>query len=201
MTAPSITTDLIAYNFNIETSDFFAHLKNAPLSPLIGQSFMHELARDGDTLSAEVILQTGGHIDLPDDEGRRPLHEAAFFGKLEMVKLLVANGAVIDAPIHPFGYTALYLAIQQGRHDVARFLIENGARLSVIDHLSGQGLLHIAAARGDVLMTGLLVAAGIDVFAQDKRGQTARDYAAKAGERDLERILLKIMVHHARFCA
>lgn len=197
MTAPSIATDLLAHNLN-NAPDFLSQLKNMPISPLIGQSFMHELAREGDVLSAEVIIAAGGEVDLPDEEGRRPLHEAASSGRLDMIKLLLKHGAVMDAPIAPFGYTALYLAVQQGRYDIVRFLLERGARVNVQDVLSGEGLLHITASRGDMLMAGILIAAGVDVFAEDRRGQTARDHAGKKGRKDLEKVLLKVMQHHAR---
>lgn len=198
MTTSSVMTDLLAYNFNLDTPRL-ADVLGQPAHHHIGQSFMHELAREGDTLSAEVIMLAGGEIDFPDDEGRRPLHEAAFFGRMDMVKFLVQNGAVIDAPLHPFGYTALYYAVQQGHHDIAAWLLTQGARRDVADRLSGQGLLHMAAARGDTKMAGILIAAGIDTLTEDRKGQTARDYAAKGNHKALEKTLLKVMMHHAQF--
>lgn len=198
MTAPSVTADLMAYNFNLETTSFFSQSRKPPPQTLVGQSFLHELAREGDTLSAEVILASGGEIDLPDDQGRRPLHEAASSGQAGMTAFLLLSGALVDAPIHPFGHTALYLAVERGQVGTARLLIEAGARLSVIDLLSGQGLLHMAAAKGDMQMAGVLIAAGIDVFREDRKGQTSRDYAAKYNNRELERALLKVMEHQAR---
>lgn len=206
MTAPSIHTDLLAYNFNLGTTRFAQHVRPAETEEKgffssVGQSFMHELAREGDVLSAEVILDKGGAIDTPDEEGRRPLHEAAYFGRIDMVRFLLSCGAVMDAPVHPFGYTALWFAVAQGHHGIARLLIERGARLDVADALNGQGLLHLAAARGDMVMTGMLIAAGIDVLAEDRRGQTARDYAARYNHKDLERVLVKVMEHHACYGA
>ncbi len=201
MAAPMIETDLIAYNFNLETKDFMAQIADLPRSPLVGQSFLHELAREGDILSAEIIFEAGASIDLPDDEGRRPLHEAAGAGQLEMVAFLLKGGAILDAPIHPFGHTALWLSVRQGHYTVARYLIEQGARLNVADRLSGQGLLHLAATAGDIKMAGILIAAGIDVFHEDGRGQTARDYAARGGHKPLEKILLKVMYHQACYGA
>ena len=202
MTAPSIHTDLLAYNFNLGGAQFSAPSQNADSPfPRLSQSLMHELAREGDVLSAEVILDAGGNIDLPDDEGRRPLHEAAYFGRADMVAFLLDAGALLDAPIHPFGHTALYFAVQQGHASIVRLLLERGARVSVADRLNGQGLLHMAAARGDMKLAGLLIAAGVDVFREDNRGQTARDYAARRNDTALERVLLKVMEHHARYGA
>ena len=196
MTAPSVTTDLIAHNLNFDSPGILKQF-DIPEADLLGQSFMHELAREDDVLSAEAIMEGGTSIDRPDDTGRRPLHEAAFFGSIEMVKFLTHNGALMDAPIAPLGYTALYLAVQQGHLETAKCLVALGARLSVEDRLTGQGLLHVAAARGDMQMTGLLIAAGVDVFQEDKKGQTARDFAAKHNHKELESVLLKIMQHHA----
>jgi ankyrin repeat protein len=191
MTRP-VMTDALAYNFNFNI--------DTPECPL-RHSFMHDLAREGDLLSAEVVFDVGGAIDQPNDEGRRPLHEAAFFGHLDMVSFLLECGADIDAPIHPFGHTALYLAAQQSRYEVVQYLIKRRASLAATDMLLGTGLLHIAAAKNDMRLAGILIAAGIDVFRENLKGHTARDTAARAGHRELENVLLKVMAHRARFVA
>jgi ankyrin repeat protein len=192
-------TDLQAYNFNLNTTDFVRQINNPTPFNLVRQSFMHDLAREGDLLSAEVIFDAGNGLDLPDEIGRRPLHEAAFYGHLDMAQFFLDNGAVLDAPIHPFGHTALYLAVQQSRYDVVRYLIRRGAKLSVEDKLLGTGLLHIAAAKGDMLMAGILISAGINVFHEDKKGMTARDVAARHRHGHLAKTLLKVMEHHAKY--
>ncbi len=186
----SVMTDLLAYNFNIDTTD-----------PSLRHSFMHDLAREGDLLSAEIIFEAGSPIDSPNDEGRRPIHEAAFFGHLDMVRFFISNGVAIDAPVHPFGHTALYLAVQQSHYDIVRYLIKSGARLSVADSLMGTGLLHIAAAKNDMKMVGILIAAGVNVFHENRNGMTARDVAARSNHRMLEKTLLRVMEHHAKYVA
>lgn len=188
----AVMTGVLAHNFNIDITNLHGGL-NAP------RTFMHDLAREGDVLSAEVIFDTDGNIDLPDDLGRRPLHEASFYGHLDMVRFLLQNGAQLDTPIQPFGHTALYLAVQQSRYDVVRHLISQGARLTVADSLTGAGLLHVAASKGDTRMAGILIAAGTDVFHEDKKGAPARDAAIRAGHGDLAGILLKVMEHHGRY--
>lgn len=196
---PSVMTDLLAYNFNLDTTDFITRLTAPPPFDLVRQSFMHDLAREGDVLSAEVIFDAGNELDLPDDIGRRPLHEAAFFGHLDMVCFFLDNGAILDAPINPFGHTALYLAVQQSRYDVVQCLIRRGAALNVEDALLGTGLLHISASKGDMRMTGMLVSSGIDIFHADKKGLTARDIAARHGHYSVAKTLLKVMEHHAKY--
>jgi ankyrin repeat protein len=187
---PTVMTDLLAYNFNID-ADAMARR----------HSFMHDLAREGDVLSAEIIFERGGAIDAPNDEGRRPLHEAAFFGHLDMVSFLLSAGADINAEVVPFGHTALYLAVQQGHHGLVEYLLKKGAKLGVSDALLGTGLLHIAAAKNDMKMLGILVAAGANVFHENRKGMTARDVAAIRGHRALERTLLTLMQHHYKYDA
>lgn len=178
-------------------TDLIIRLNNTTPLSIPRQSLMHDLAREGDILSAEALLAAGIDPDLPDDLGRKPLHEAAFSGHLDMVQFLLDNGAILDAPIHPFGHTALYLAVQQGRHQIASHLIRRGASVHIYDAWTGSGLLHIAAKRGDMLMAGILISAGANVFNEDKRGMTARDMAARSRHPDLEKILLTVMAHHA----
>ena len=151
-------------------------------------------------LTAEIIISNGADPNTPDAQGRRPLHEAAFFGHADMVDCLLAHDAFIDAPAPPFGHTALYMAVERGHHDIARLLLKKGAWAGVTDALSGQGLLHMAAAKGDTQLAGLLVAAGVSVFHEDRKGCTARDYAVRYNHCDLDRVLLKLMEHHARYC-
>jgi len=194
----TVTTELKAYNFNFDDFILSSLPPLALNSRAAGQSFMHDLAREGDVLSAEVMFESGTPIDIPNDIGRHPLHEAAAFGQMEMVKFLLDCGAEADAPVQPLGHTALYLAVEGSWHDIARHLIKHGASLAVTDALLGTGLLHAAAAKGDMLMAGILIAAGADIFHADKKGMTARDTAERHGHKNLSHTLLKVMEHHAR---
>ncbi len=195
----SVVTDFTAFNCNLDTAGLIASLKNPSPFNLVRHSFMHDLAREGDVLSAEILYETGNALDLPNDEGKRPLHEAAFFGHMEMVKFLIGNGALLDAPIHPFGHTALYLAVQQSRYQVVQYLLKCGARIDIQDSLLGTGLLHVAATKDDMKMAGILIASGIDAFREDKKGRTARDIAAQSGFSSIAKALLKVMEHHAKY--
>lgn len=194
---PSAMTGTPIHNFNLETSEFTHLLQKPPPFALVRGSFLHELAKEGDVLSAELILAAGSDINDQDELGWRPLHAAAFYGHLDMVMFLVGEGAMINAPVLPLGHTALTLAVQQSRYDIVSFLMGKGADLSVIDTLTGSGLLHIAAEKGDIRMTGILIAGGASVFHEDAKGMTARDVAARRRHKALESALLKVMEHQA----
>lgn len=199
MAAPSHTIDLIAYNFNIESSDFFSTLQRAARPSLVGESYLHTLAREGDSLTMELLLADGAAVDQADAQGNRPLHEAARCGHMNVVLLLLDHGARCDSPTDPLGISPLMLAVDNGQHDIARLLLRRGASISARGRLNGQGVLHLAAANGDVKMLGLLISAGAGVFGEDKLGQTARDHAARNRHTAAEQALVKVMAHQARY--
>lgn len=67
-----------------------------------------------------------GSLPLVEPALASPIHDAAVAGDVELVELLIENGAdVDDRDVH--GYTPLILAIQAGNTDIAKVLIDNGA--------------------------------------------------------------------------
>lgn len=44
-----------------------------------------------------MLIVNGAQLDFPDKRGRTPLIEAAYTGNLGLVKLLVGNGANVEA--------------------------------------------------------------------------------------------------------
>ena len=199
MAAPTHTIDLIAYNFNIESTDFFTTLQKAARPSLVGESYLHTLAREGDSLTIDLLLQDGAAVDAADAQGSRPLHEASRCGHLDVVNVLLAHGAKLDAKTDPLGVSALMLAIEHGHHDLVRLLVSRGASLSARNRLNGQGVLHLAAQQGDLTTIGLLISAGAGVFMEDRQGQTPRDHAARTHHRAAEQALVKVMSHQARY--
>jgi hypothetical protein len=110
---------------------------------------IHDAAAAGDLEQVEYHLRKRAVLDRPDTTGWAPLHYAAHHGHLEMVELLVKEGATINfGTFDPSAYqmdpvlaqryglalpqnrgkTALDLAVESGRHKVAAFLKENGGK-------------------------------------------------------------------------
>ena len=88
---------------------------------------LREAARRGDVERVEALLAEGVDVDA----GNRYRATALFFacdkGHLEVVRLLVANGASLDIQDTFYQMTASSRAMSNGHLDVARFLIEKGA--------------------------------------------------------------------------
>jgi len=89
---------------------------------------MHEAARRGMVRLISALLEAGADADPANDAGESPLHDAAFHGNLEIVKMLVARKVYIDRQPHSAGlFTPLMRAVKQKHGLVAVFLLQSGA--------------------------------------------------------------------------
>ena len=85
---------------------------------LRSDSMMSLLARNGVPLDNEYQISTAVRMNI--------LQEAIFLGRESITKILLDNGAKVDACSSSHG-TALMIALSMGRVSLARLLIERGA--------------------------------------------------------------------------
>ncbi|QEY25317.1 ankyrin repeat domain-containing protein [Neisseria zalophi] len=71
---------------------------------------LHIAARNNYLNDALIFLQNGALIDIKGDLGYTPLHYACMFGNIEMVRLLLDNGANKNIQ-NEFGENAIKIAI------------------------------------------------------------------------------------------
>ena len=109
----------------------------------------------GHVAVAQLLITHGGQVRQP---GWTPLHYAAFEGRPEMLKLLLAKGADKDA-VAPNGYSALMLAARGGHLEAARALLYEDADVG-IKAPDGLSALGIAKERGNQELADLLRRAG-----------------------------------------
>ena len=114
----------------------------------------------------------------PDGTGSRvsPLHAAANFGRLDMVRLLAERGATVDGA-GPGGETALLIASRQGHVDVVDLLLQLRANINVAAGEHRLTPLHAAAIGGHTRVAALLIGAGALVGAKASNGATPLVYA------------------------
>jgi hypothetical protein len=100
-------------------------------------------------------------------------------GQLEVVQLLIANGA----DIHASDDLALRVAAQYGHIEVVQLLIANGADI----HARNDEALRVAAVNGHIEIMQLLIANGANVHAQNDE---ALRWAAEQGHLEVVQLLL-----------
>jgi ankyrin repeat protein len=114
--------------------------------------------------------------------GWRPLHFAAFGGKLAAVKLLLASGAELDARAkNRFNNTALQTALLCGEAETAKFLLDQGADVNARQDL-GFVPLHEAAFLGRIDLIDLLLDHGAEINARTEKGESPVATAMRRGK-------------------
>ncbi len=110
------------------------------------QKDIFEAVGNNDLDLVDKYIQNGGNINITDEEeGKTLLMMAAKSGHLDMMKLLVNNGADLHFQ-NLQGATALMLACQYGQKEAVEFLINKKANLDLRDG-EGSTALMIAVRR------------------------------------------------------
>jgi 26S proteasome non-ATPase regulatory subunit 10 len=145
------------------------------------------------------------HALVRDDreEGDSPLHIAAMAGHKDIVVLLLAKGADINARAN-LGRTPLHWAAWNGHYEVARILVAHGANVNAkvsgktTFPISGGGMpkaeigstaLHYAAYEGHLDICELLLENGADVNAATAEGWTPLHRAKFRGHDEVVELL------------
>jgi ankyrin repeat protein len=131
----------------------------------------------GSLTAVETCLQKGGKPNFfhrPTDQ-KNALHVASENGYAEVVKSLIAGGAVVEAIAASSKDTALVLAGAGGHESTVKVLLEAGADISA-KNCFGNTALH-GASRVDVPTTSLLLHAGADPNVTNNKGSTPLHFA------------------------
>lgn len=141
-------------------------------------SALDAAAGGGHIALVKELLDRGVNINGAPD-GSAPLATAAYYGRADVMKLLLSRGAAVDTPDHGSGgnhETALQYAIR-GAHsvEIVRLLLGAGASVNVQDT---SGTTPLMSALDYPELAGLMLANGADVNARTTSKSTALMYAA-----------------------
>lgn len=94
-----------------------------------GETQLHVAAISGNKLLLERLLAKGHPVNIRDNAGWLPLHEACIHGHLEIANMLIHNGANVNdrGGSNCDGITPLYDAASNGHLEVVQLLLEKGA--------------------------------------------------------------------------
>jgi ankyrin repeat protein len=122
-------------------------------------------------------------------DGFSPLGLAAFFGRTEIVELLLKSGAEVNRPsANPQRVMPLHSAVAGQHFKVAQILIAHGADVNA-SQAEDFTPLQAAAANGQAEMVRLLLDHGADPSARTKDGRSALDMAQALGHAEVVEIL------------
>lgn len=134
---------------------------------------LHQAAAYGYPGTVKQLLahENNANLDAVNGVGRTPLHRATIGGQIEIIKILLENGASINERDH-CGMTPLHHAVLY-QHDIAtiQLLLEKGADINIGDNYE-RTALHLAARKRYVGKAKLLLENGADIDARTMDGVT-----------------------------
>ncbi|OWY97361.1 Tankyrase-2 [Phytophthora megakarya] len=135
-----------------------------------------DYVRAGDPYGVLYRLDAGDSIEERRSSNYTPLINAAYYNKCQMIKLLLAKGADIEA-VDKSGLSALRTAIYYRNEEAAILLAKRGADANKIAYQQ-KTALHAAVKDGQLAVVRALLVNGADLtIKSESTGQTAIDYA------------------------
>ena len=145
--------------------EWLAEQNGAGLTPL------NAAAYHGDLATFKIILGMGGDLNIGDNEGSLPLHNASAGGQLEIVRFLLEDQKV-DANIRDdFDVTALHFAAGRGYVEICQLLLDHDADLTLVTR-QGRPPLQDAMFSGNPEIVQMFIEKGADVTTPNEFGVT-----------------------------
>ena len=126
-----------------------------------------------------MLSMKGIDVETRDNNGKTPLNNAAFYGHVEIVEILLNQRAKLEGKGSKSG-TSLFFACQQGHLPVVNLLIKKGAK---IESKNDDGFipLYTASQSGHLPVVNLLISKGANLEATSNRGFRPLHVAAMKG--------------------
>ncbi len=147
---------------------------------------LFEAVKKGDKKKVVELIKKGADVNAkikaPSySEGWTPLHFAAQWGDMEIIRLLISKKADVNAlskglaPLRP-----LHASAYSGHYKASQFLLANGANVDALDGY-GRTPLHGVAYGKNIKIAKLLIEKGANVNAKvpsgELKGKTPLDLA------------------------
>ncbi|CAG2199093.1 ARMS [Mytilus edulis] len=184
-----ITNYYTFYSFNIYNLSYYCSIYLIPVQSIQSNCCYRDALDDGTFLLINLADLSFHQIRNMEDWNEK-LIEAAEKGRVEELKLCLANGANIDYQ-KVGGWTALMFAASEGHVEVCQLLLENRCNKDITSNVGGWTALLFAALRGHVEACQLLLENRCNKDITNSDGYTALHLAAKWGHLQTTRCLVE----------
>ncbi|XP_065861240.1 protein VAPYRIN-LIKE-like [Euphorbia lathyris] len=151
-------------------------------------ALLESAVRSGNPNLVAKLIDVGGDVNCKDSEGRSMITQAVQAGNIDVVRVLIASGCVIDYLVDK----VLHEAAAINRVDLMQALISNFKDIDAnsID-LYGRTPIHVAASCGNVEAIRFCGSIGGKADAVDSNGCTPLHLAAEKGDLETVECLLE----------
>ena len=143
----------------------------------------YQVAADGDIEQVKLLISKGADVNAEGTRGWTPLLGAVNKGHVQMVKVLLENGANVD--VGDDWYTPLYYPIWEGDKEMVKTLISGGADVNTEPKEGDYRPLVYAVWYRHPDIVKILIEAKANVNAEDESEWTALRHALKRADADM----------------
>ena len=154
------------------------------------QSLLFRAIEEGKLQYAEVLINSGANVKLgiTTSNNFTPLHAAAWYGATHIAKLLIMNGAEINAKTTNHQKTPLFLASHKGHQEIVEILINMRANQTPLlaaeinaKTIALESPLHAASCKGHQEIVKILLENGAEHNIKDTQKNEPIHYASDKG--------------------
>lgn len=153
-------------------------------------------ATRGNSVTVQLILDYGADVQHENVDGFTALHGAVAWGKHDIARVLLRNGARVNHRDSQEGFTSLRWAVDSYYYgdvlETVRVLLDYGAYTDYQD-FDGFTPLHIACKSNLLSVVSLLLSRGARTDIRNNCGKTAIDYCKK--DTDVYNLLKRVSLH------
>ena len=131
----------------------------------------------------QLLLDHFADVNLPDENGKTPLHWSSLYGNLLSLPVLLSNEKIKINAEEKSGRTSLHFAVALGHLSVVQSLIESGASIDHADH-NGTTPVMLSSFYQHEEILKFLIKAGANINLVDSKNRNLIKYA-KVGAKKL----------------
>ncbi|XP_067087629.1 ankyrin repeat and death domain-containing protein 1A [Osmerus mordax] len=178
---------------DVETLKALGKVVNINTQNVDGRAALHYAVAGQHQTAVRYLLQRRPNIDLKDKYGLAVIHLAAWFGSLDILKLLVAGGAE-QKVLNQEGWNIVHCAAINNHTDIVEYIVKD-LQMKELDRRdqAGQRAFALAAEHGCDEMLTLLMDEEFNMATMrpNKNGDTPLHLAAKNGHLSTVQLLLQ----------
>ena len=169
-------------------------LGNGAVSPdtvdMEGNSLLILAVRDGHIEATKAVLRFRPQVDHRNRVGDSALMIAASMGNMELLDMLLVNGARTNLHDEENNWTALHYAAFEGRLPALERLLAAGADINALTPNLSDALM-LAARNGHIDIVQRLLQTPIDLNRRNDRGVNAEEWARSKGNTRIADLIAK----------
>ena len=156
-------------------------------------SLLMNTVGDVESDTVQYLIDRGQDVNYINKKGQTPLFNATYYGNLDSMKILIDNGANVDAYMNDSNESILTVAVGIAKKSAkntkaVKLLVDNGVDINVVT-AKGNSPLILAVQKGKYKIVKILLDSGADISIVNNQNKSALDYAKLHNDQNMINLL------------